>query len=310
MTLPTVTLQRDIPPRAWAELLLLAALWGGSFLGNRLALNDMGVFTAVALRVSGAMFILWAYVLIKGLPLPRNPRVWAAFLVMGILNNVLPFSLISWGQLTIPSGLAAILNAATAIFGVLAASLFFRDERLTRAKALGVILGFAGVVTIIGPSALAGLDLTSLAQLALVAAAVSYALAAVWGRTHLSGLPPQVAAAGMLTGSSLVMVPLAITTEGLPSFSYGLTAWGAIIYLAIASTAFAYLLYYRVLALAGAGNLSLVTLLVVPFAIVLGALVLGESLPARDYLGFLLLALGLLVIDGRIPARMYRIFFA
>ncbi len=294
-----MTDQRTIPTRAWAELLLLALIWGASFLCNRIALQDIGVFSVVALRVAGAAIILWVYVLARGLALPRSWRVWTAFAVMGVLNNVIPFSLITWGQLTIPSGLASILNAFTAILGVLVAALAFRDERLTPKRLAGVVLGFAGVVTVIGPAALTTLDLTSLSQLALIGASLSYACAGSWARASFRGLEPQVAAAGMLSASSLIMLPLAFWTDGLPGLHHGPQVWAAVAYLAVLATAFAYLLYYRVLAMAGAGNLSLVTLLVAPVAIVLGAVVFGEALPLRAFAGFALLALGLLVLDGR-----------
>ena len=298
-----MTPQKSIPPRAWAELLLLAMIWGGSFISNRLALNEVPVLTTVAFRVAGACILLWVYVRLRRLPVPRSPRIWLAFLVMGLLNNALPFTLITWGQLTIPSGLAAIVNASTAIFGVLVAALAFRDERLTARRLTGVLLGFAGVAVAIGLHAFATLNLASLPQLALVAAAISYALAAVFARRMLGGLPPQVAAAGMLTGSSLLMLPTALWIDGPPVLTHGAQVWGALGYLAIISTAGAYLLYYRVLGMAGAGNLSLVTLLTAPVAIVMGALILNEALPLRAYAGFALIALGLLIIDGRLLPR-------
>lgn len=294
-----MTPQKHISARAWGELLLLAMIWGGSFIANRLAINEIGVLGTVAFRVTGACLLLWIYVALRGLPVPRSPRIWGAFLVMGALNNAIPFSLITWAQLTVPSGLAAILNASTALMGVVVASIVFRDEKLTGRRLAGVLLGLAGVTVVIGLQALTALDLTSLAQLTLLVAALSYACAAVWGRLNLSGLPPQVAAAGMLTGSTVLMVPAALAVEGLPPAPAAGT-WLALAYLAVLSTAGAYLLYYRVLALAGAGNLSLVTLLTAPFAVILGAVVLGESLPLRDYLGFALIAAGLVAIDGRI----------
>ena len=298
-----MTPQKSIPPRAWAELLLLATIWGGSFISNRLALNEVPVLTTVAFRVAGACILLWVYVRLRRLPVPRSPRIWLAFLAMGLLNNALPFTLITWGQLTIPSGLAAIVNASTAIFGVLVAALAFRDERLTARRLTGVLTGFAGVAVAIGLHAFATLNLASLPQLALVAAAISYALAAAFARRVLGGLPPQVAAAGMLTGSSLLMLPTALWIDGPPVLTHGAQVWGALGYLAIISTAGAYLLYYRVLGMAGAGNLSLVTLLTAPVAIVMGALIPNEALPLRAYAGFALIALGLLIIDGRLLPR-------
>lgn len=298
-----MSVQKSLSAQAWIELLLLAAIWGGIFLASRIALNETPVFTLVAHRVFWAALILWAVILIRRLPIPTSPRVWAAFLVMGFLNNILPFTLLNWAQLTIESGLTSIFNATTAIFGVLVAAILLPDERLTLKKGVGVSLGFLGVATAIGLSNLTNFDPRSLAQLAAVAATLSYAFAGVWARKRLAGQSPQISAAGMLTGSSLMAIPLAIAIDGPIAFDLAPATWLAIGYSAIVATAGAYLLYYRVLAMAGSGNLMLVTLLIPPFAIVLGALVLGETLPPRAYAGFALLAVGLAVLDGRIFAK-------
>ncbi len=292
--------QKTISARAWAELFLLALIWGASFLSIRIALNEVGPMTSVAHRTGWAMLILWIYIALRRLPVPRNPRIWGAFLLMGLLNNVIPFSLMAWGQLHIETGLTSILNAATAIFGILAAALFLSDERLTLRKAIGVTLGFLGVATAIGLSALTEFNIRSLGQLAVIGGTISYALAGVWARKTLGGLSPQVAAAGMLTGSSLITLPMAWIVEGPISLSLQPQTWAAIGYYAAIATALAYLLYYRVLDLAGSGNLMLCTLLVAPVAIILGAVVLGEELPLQAFTGFGLLALGLIIIDGRL----------
>lgn len=300
-----MTPQMSMTTRSWAETASLGLIWGGSFLAVGLVVGEVGVATTVALRVGGACAILWAYVLWQRLDVPVGASIWGAFLVIGLLYNVIPFTLIAWGQLTIQSGLAAILNATTSIFGVLVASAAFTDERLTPAKGLGVAVGFAGVVVVIGPTAILGLDVTSLAQLAVLGASLSYALAGAFARVAISGLDPEVAAAGMLTGSTAVMVPAALVLDGLPTKAWSATAWGGLAYLAAFASALAYLIFYRILRRAGAGNASLVTLLVAPVAILLGALVLGESLPARAYVGFALVALGLVVLDGRVVARAW-----
>ena len=295
-----MTPQKSLNQSAWFDLILLSLIWGGSFLSIRVALDEIGVFTVVAHRVGWAALILWIYVALRRLPVPRNPRIWGAFLVMGFLNNVIPFSLIAWGQLAIETGLASILNATTAIFGVLVAALIFSDERLIRRRAIGVALGFFGVAIVIGPRALLAFDPRSLAQLAILGASLSYAIAGSWARATLGGMAPQVAAAGMLTGSSLVMIPLAWLVEGPITLSLTPDTLIAIAYFAVASTAVAYLLYYRILASAGAGNLSLTTLLIAPVAVLLGALFRAEALPVQAYAGFGLLALGMVVLDGRI----------
>lgn len=293
-------IQKTISTRAWVELLILSFIWGGSFLSIHIALKEIGPLTAVAHRTGWAMLILWAFVAFRRLPIPTNPRIWGAFLVMGLMNNVIPFSLMAWGQLHIETGLTSILNASTAIFGVIAAAIFFADERLTARKFIGVGLGFLGVATAIGLSALTQFDIRSLGQLAVIGGTISYALAGVWARKTLGDLTPQVAAAGMLTGSSLITLPAAWLIEGPITLQLSAQTWGAIAYYAIIATAVAYLLYYRVLAMAGSGNLMLCTLLVAPVAIVLGAIVLGEALPLRAYTGFGLLALGLIILDGRL----------
>ena len=294
-----MTDQKSLSGRAWAEMLFLAMIWGGSFLSIRIALDEISPLMSVAHRVAWAMLVLWGVVAMMRIPLPRNPRIWFAFLVMGLLNNVIPFVLMAWGQLHIESGLTSILNAFTAVVGVVMAALFFSDERLTLRKIIGVVFGFFGVAVAIGLENFKNFDLRSLAQLAVLGGTVAYAVAAVWARKNLVGMPPQLAAAGMLTGATVIMLPLVYFVEGLPTFDLQPRTLVAIGYYAVIATAAAYLLYYRVLAVAGSGNLMLVTLLVAPVAITLGAVVLGEKLSANALIGFVILALGLIVLDGR-----------
>ncbi len=292
--------QISLSSRAWFELALLSAIWGASFLSIRVALDEIPVMTAVAHRVFWAALILWLYVLLRRLPVPRTARIWGACLVMGLLNNAIPFTLMAWGQLYIETGLTSIFNAATAIFGVLVAAIVFTDERLTLNRIIGVLIGFAGVTVAIGIENLTQFDIRSMAQLAVLLGTVSYALAGSWARATMSGLAPQVAAAGMLTGSTLIMVPLAFFIDGAPQLALQTDTILAVGYYAIIATAGAYLLYYRVLAMAGSGNLMLCTLLIVPVAITLGVLVRGETLSPQALAGFALLAQGLLILDGRI----------
>ncbi len=289
-----------ISNRTWIELLLLGVIWGGSFLAVRIALDEIGVFSSVAHRVLWAALALWVVVYLRGIRVPGSPRLWAAFLIMGLLNNVIPFALLSWGQLHIEAGLTGILNAATAIWGVLIAAVFFRDERLTLARSVGVTLGFLGVATAIGLNNLQSLDVRSLAQLAVIGATISYALAGSWARAALANVSPILSAAGMLAASAIVVVPFAWVVEGPLTLALEARTWAAIGYFSLISTAVAYLLYYRILGQAGAGNLLLVTLLVAPVAIILGVLFRGEDLTASAYVGFALLALGLLILDGRL----------
>jgi len=295
-----MTDQKSLSGRAWAEMLVLALIWGGSFLSIRIALDEISPLMSVAHRVTWAMLVLWVVVAVMRIPLPRNPRIWFAFLVMGLLNNVIPFVLMAWGQLHIESGLTSILNAFTAVVGVVMAALFFSDERLTPRKIIGVVLGFFGVSVAIGLENFKNFDLRSLAQLAVIGGTVAYAVAGVWARKNLVGMPPQLAAAGMLTGATVIMLPLVYFVEGLPTFDLQPRTLVAIGYYAVIATAAAYLLYYRVLAMAGSGNLMLVTLFVAPIAITLGAVVLGEKLSANAFVGFVILAVGLIILDERV----------
>ena len=294
--------------RAWAELILLALIWGGSFLSFAVALREVGVFTIVLHRVGWAALFLWGLVIVTGRPLPLSPSFWVAGLIMGILNNAFPFLLIAWAQTNIESDLAAILNASTALFAIPLAALVFRDERLSAKKVIGVLLGFLGVITAIGADALRQMDIRSLAQLAMLGAALSYAVASMFGRRYLNGADPVVSALAMLTGSTLVLLPVTLSIDGPPALVLSGPTLASIAYISLVATAGAYLLYYRVLAMAGAANLSLVTLIVPPVAVVLGAVYLNESLAWAVFLGFGLLVLGLLTIDGRALKWLRRVF--
>ena len=298
-----MTEQKTLSLQGWLLLFALSIIWGGSFLSNRVVLEEVPVLTVVAFRVSAAAILLWIWVFLRRLPLPKGGKRWALIALSGVLNNVVPFTLIVWGQQHIPSGLAGILNSTTVIFTVLLAALVFADERLTLRKLTGVVLGFVGVSLAVGFSSLRHLDPFSLGQLAVVGATMSYAVAGVVGRFSMAGVRAEVGAAATLTASSLIMVPLALSLEGVPNVDLAPTTWAGLLYLGVMASAVAYLLFYRILIMAGAGNLSLVTLLIAPIAIILGAIVYGETLAPNAYLGFAVIAFGLLVIDGRLFRR-------
>jgi drug/metabolite transporter (DMT)-like permease len=254
-------------------------------------------------RVGLAAAVLAGAVRASGQRFPRGWGLWGAFFVMGALNNVIPFGLIFWGQTRIPSGLAAILNATTPLFTVLFAHVLTADERLTARRVAGTLLGLLGVVVILGPAALAGLG-GELGEAAVLGAAVSYALAGIFGR-RFRGVPPLVTAWGQLTAASVMALPLALTIDRpwlLPAPSA--SAIAALVALAVISTALAYVIYFRILATAGATNLLLVTILIPVSALFLGALILGESVGSRQIAGLALIGLGLAAIDGRPFARL------
>jgi drug/metabolite transporter (DMT)-like permease len=286
----------------WTILLVLALIWGGAFLFIGIAVRHVQPLTYVWLRLTIAAAGLWAYVLFKRerIGLPR--QVWGSILLLALLNNALPFALFGWGQTHIASGLASILNATTPIWGVVVAHLLTRDERMSPRKLAGVLLGFGGVATMIGPSLLSDIGTSGLAELACVAASLSYALAAVWARRFKRlGISPLSITTGQLTAGALMMLPVSAIvdrpwTHALPP----LGAWGAIAALALLCTAFGYVLYFRLIEHAGATNALLVTLLVPPVAILLGSLFLSETLAPQDFAGLALIALGLAAIDGRL----------
>ena len=286
----------------WGLLVLLSLLWGGSFLCVGIAVQELPVLTIIALRVSLAALVLWGIALFCGHQLPRGRKTWQAFLALGLLNNVIPFGLIVFGQQTIGAGLAAILNATTPLWTVLVAALFLADERFSKQKLFGVLLGLVGVIVMVGPDSLAGISRNLGAQLAVLGATLSYAFASVFGRRFAAAkISPLHTALGQVTASSFILVPLALMIDtpwasALPSQA---TIF-AILGLAVLSTAGGYLLFFNILERAGATNVSLVTLLIPPSAIAMGMLFLEETLQGIHFIGLALIILGLLSLQGRL----------
>ncbi|MGV1759193.1 MULTISPECIES: DMT family transporter [unclassified Rhizobium] len=301
--------QKSMGALEWGMLVALSLLWGGSFLFNGILVRELPPFTIVTARVALAAIALHVIVRMTGHSMPRDRQAWLAFFGMGFLNNVIPFLLIVWGQTHIASGLASILNATTPLFGVVVAHFLTADEKMTGNRLIGVIVGFAGVALMIGPSVLASLGgSNALAQLAVLAAAFTYSLAGIFGRRfRRMGLAPIIPAAGQVTASTVLLLPIALFVDrpwtlAIPSSE----TWLALAGLAILSTAIAYVLFFRILATAGATNLMLVTFLIPVSAILLGALILGEDLQMKHFIGMAMIAVGLAAIDGRLltlPSR-------
>jgi drug/metabolite transporter (DMT)-like permease len=292
-------------PLEWALLVTLSVLWGGTFFFAEVALEEVRPLTLVLARVGLAAGALVLAVYATGQRMPASVVPWAAFFVMGALNNLIPFSLIFWGQTRITGGLAAILNATTPLFTVVLAHFLTRDEEMAPHRFGGVLLGVIGVTVMIGPAVLREVGWQLLAQLAVLGAALSYALAGIFGR-RFRDASPLVSAAGQVTATTVMMLPVVLWLEGawrVPMLS--LQTVGAILGLALLSTALAYVIYFRILASAGATNLLLVTFLIPVSAIVLGASLLGERLEPQHFGGMALIGLGLATIDGR-PLRLLR----
>ncbi len=291
-----------MPAVDWVLLIILAILWGGSFFFMAIALRELPPLTAVALRIGIGAALLAMLSLVVRQPLRLGLNIFLSFMVMGALNNVVPFALIGWALRDIPSGLAAILNATTPLFTVVVAHAATLDEKITVPRSIGLLIGFAGVVVMVGHSALINLNAPLSAQLLCLAAALCYALAGVYGRRFRGlGITSIQTAAGQLMASTILIVPLAVAVDcpcgqHLPSLAVSL----AILAAGALSTALGYVLYFRILSSAGATNLLLVTFLIPVSAVGLGTIVLHEPIDTNEIAGMALIGLGLASIDGRL----------
>lgn len=293
--------------RVWIWLLSLSVLWGGSFFFAKVALGELAPLSVVFARVALAAIALNFVLALTVGSLFQRKMPWRIFFAMGLLNNLVPFALIFWGQTQIASGLASILNATTPLFTLVVAHFLTQDERIDAIKLGALVIGIGGVAVLMGPDALAGSH-SVLGQLACLAAALSYAFAGVYGRRFKAmGIAPLDAAAGQVTASAMLILPIMLIVDQpwtLPTFPSA-TVWASLAGLALLSTALAYVLYFRILAAAGATNLLLVTFLIPVTAILLGASVLGEHLLPRHFAGMALIGLSLAAIDGRLLSFLH-----
>jgi len=294
-----MTPDNRIDARDWSLLALLSVLWGGSFFFNGVLLRELPPLTVVLLRVALAAIILLPFLWVYRIAFPKSLSGWKPYLAIGLLNNVLPFSLVVTGQTYIPSGLASILNATTPLFTVVVMAAA-GDEKLHARRVAGVVAGLIGVIILRGQD----LGLTTdqgVGILLCLAGAFSYGLAALFARRRLSDSPPLATATFQLLASSLMMTVVVAVFERpwrLPM--PGATTWLAMIGLAALSTALAYIVFFQILRRSGSTNVMLVTLLIPVTAILLGHLVLGESVSLREMIGALVIGSALLLIDGRV----------
>ena len=291
--------------RVWIWLLSLSILWGGSFFFAKVAVGELRPLTVVFGRVGLAAIALNIVLAATGHGLFRRGAPWPIFISMGLLNNLIPFSLLFWAQTHIASGVASILNATTPLFTLVVAHFLTVDEKMNATKVAALLLGLTGVTVLVGPSAIGHLDVGFLGQFACLGAALSYAVAGVYGRRFKRmGIAPMEAAAGQVTASAILILPIMLAIDRpwtLPA-SPSSVVWAALAGLALLSTALAYVLYFRILAEAGATNLLLVTFLIPVTAILLGAAFLGERLELRHVAGMAMIGAGLALIDSRIVA--------
>ncbi len=296
--LPPDKINPVMSPVQWGLIIILSVLWGGSFFFVEVAVKEVPTLTLVWLRVCTAWIILAVIVRAKGMKMPSSLRVWGAFFILGALNNAIPFCLFAWGQTHIDSGLAGIFNATSPIFSVVLAHFFIKNEKLTINRGLGAFLGWAGVCVLIGIKSFSGLNTEIFGQLAALAGAGFYAVAAVYG-SRFETLPPLVVATGMLLCSTIMLTPFTLIIDQPWHLTLSGMAWVSIFLLAAVSTALAYIIYFHVLAVSGPTNLMLVTFLIPVSAIGLGVMLLGEKLEWKDFSGLILIFTGLIAIDGR-----------
>jgi len=286
----------------WAMLLSLSFLWGGSFFFVGVAVAELPPLTIVTLRVVIAAAILWMILFFSKHQAPKTTKLWRDLFIMGLLNNVIPFSLIVWGQSHIASGLASILNATIPLFTVVIAGWLLPDERMTARKVTGVAIGFFGVIVLMGPASLEQVGTDTLAQLAILGAAVSYGFATSFGRRFKTmGVSPFQTSVGQVTASTIMLLPLVFFLERPDQLANPSNeVWFAVIGLGAFSTALAYILFFNILSSAGATNVTLVAFLVPLTAILLGWLMLDEQLRIEHFAGMAFIGLGLAAIDGRL----------
>jgi drug/metabolite transporter (DMT)-like permease len=300
--------QQFMGPLEWLLLIVLSAIWGGSFYFFAVIIAEIPVFTTVFFRVFLATLALWMFIFASRQKLPDLKSIWPNFFLMGFTNNVIPFSLIVWGESRVAPGLAAVLNATTPFFAVIVAHLSTQHEKLTWNRWSGAIVGLVGVGALVGFDAIKNLGSDLSYQLAIVLASLSYGISTIFGR-RLSRIPPLVTAASQTGASSLMMFPLMMVIDhplSLPWPSHSVLF--SLITLALLCTALAYIIFFTIVRRAGMTNVTLVTFLVPISAMMLGAALLNEQISLRHILGMAVIGIGLALIDGRIPAKIKTYF--
>lgn len=293
---------RSPAPIDYAQLIALSAIWGASFLFIKVGVATIPPMTLVAARLCLAALGLLGFLALSGARLPRDPGAWTGFALVAAIGNVVPFLLISWGEVRVASGLAAILMSPMPLLTVLLAHVFTRDDRLTPAKLVGVALGVAGIVVLVGPGVLAGLGREVVAQLAIAAAGCCYAVANVYARTsRLVSLPPAVTATGVLVCAAVISLPLSLIADRPWTLRPAAESVLALVVLALLCTSAANLILFRLLASSGASFTAQINYLIPVFGVVWGALVLSEAvgLNALVALGLILLGVGLAQVRRR-----------
>jgi drug/metabolite transporter (DMT)-like permease len=291
--------------RDWGLIVTLAVLWGSGFILIEIGLRSVPPNTLVFARMALAIPPLLLLMRLRGETLPRDVKSWEMLTIVGLLNVVIPFILFYWGMTQISTGLASILNATTPLWGVVAAHFLTRDEKATPARVIGVLFGVAGIAVMIGVDALKGMSSGILAQIACLIATLCYALGSIYGRRFgQSGMTPLSIATGQVITSAIILLPIALFTDAPLSLPMpGIDFWLSTLAMAIFSTSLAYYLFFNLVESAGASNSLLVTFLIPVVAVLLGAAFLGERFSVNQGAGVALIAVGLVLLDGRVLRR-------
>ena len=287
----------------WLRIVALGVLWGSSFLYAEILLRYLNPLMIVFLRVSLAGLILLLICLIKRVPIKLTATDLLAIGIMGALNNVIPFSLIVWGQQTTTGGLASIINASTAFFSILLAALFIPQERLSWNRVGGVLIGVTGVAIAVGPANMLQFSENDTGKYMILLATISYAFAGVWAKLRMQNLPSMISATGMLVASAMMMVPLLFVTDTFQIAPIDMYVLFIAFQFAVICSVLAYLLYFKILETTGAGNLLICTIIVPPSAILLEVLVLDEVIGLNELAGLAIVTAGMIVLDGRLLPR-------
>ncbi|MFL2806990.1 MAG: DMT family transporter [Paracoccaceae bacterium] len=280
----------------WAILGLAALLLGSTFVFMNIAVSEVHPFTVAATRAIVAAPICWALMIVFGAKMPRSREEWIVFFWLGVLTAAIPFGTVAWGQQHIESGLAGILFGTSPIMSVILAPLFLKEERLTSRRLIGSIIGFIGIVILIGPSVLANATDQILGGLITLLAPISHTLGAIYARHHPKLAPPAMATGQMIFGS-VILLPLAFYFENSLEIKVSGIAIGAMIWVGIA-TAFAMSLYFLAVKRVGAARVSLVPLFFPVVAVILGFIILKERLPVEAFLGLAFILTGAVAVSS------------
>lgn len=285
--------------RDWFLVFSLGILWGASFLFVEVLLDLINPFLIVYFRVSIASIILVLFLYLSKTKFKFSNKIIYNLFIMALLNNVVPFLMIAYGQQTTTGGLASILNANTSLITILLASMFISYEKLTVNRLFGVLVGLFGIIIAVGYESFLTIYDNSYGKFLILLATVSYAFAGIWAKLKLSDLPPLISATGMLTFSTVILSPFAAVFyyDDIINLNFPIIFYSVMF--AILCSVIAYFLYFKILEKTGAGNLLICTIIIPPASIILNSLILGQVIAISELIGLMIITVGLIILDGR-----------